>query len=257
ADQFRFDAVGWESPLGHSVKKLAAVVPVTVTFNVTAVASAGTPPTPATWTSRTVPAAHGDEYGPTCSGGGRESKIRVGAPNGWNSAPVGVTFPMAPVAVNHRSPSDPWTIPIGYRTPGPVTLETCPEVVIWPSRPAVELVNQRFPSVAAVMPVGYWIEASLYDDTTPAVLIRPIEPFPRFVNHNAPSGPDAIPYGWEIDASENDDTAPAVVIRPTRWLPVLVNQSAPSGPDAIPPGWEIDASANDDTAPAVVIRPTR
>ena len=35
-------------------------------------------------TVRSVPAAHGVEYGPTCSGGGRESSTRAGA---WEVKP--------------------------------------------------------------------------------------------------------------------------------------------------------------------------
>ena len=77
--QFKLEAVGWVCPAGHRVKNDEPVVPVTVTFNTTASASAGTPPTPPTVTSRFCPPVHGVAYGPTCHGGGRESSTRDGA----------------------------------------------------------------------------------------------------------------------------------------------------------------------------------
>src|SRR3977135_4450415 len=58
ATQFKLEAVGLEAaPVGHAVKKLAAVVLVTVTLRITAdTPVAGTPPAVVTWIARLEPA---------------------------------------------------------------------------------------------------------------------------------------------------------------------------------------------------------
>src|SRR5437879_5753136 len=78
ASQFRLEASGLAWPDGQMVRKLEAVVLVTVTLSTTPSAPAGTPPLPVTWTSRVVPAPHGVPYGPTCGPDGRESWMRAG-----------------------------------------------------------------------------------------------------------------------------------------------------------------------------------
>src|ERR1700730_3747472 len=55
--QFKFDEFGWATPLGHTVRKLAALVRVTVTLRIAAdTPLRGTPPAPVTCTLRVVPA---------------------------------------------------------------------------------------------------------------------------------------------------------------------------------------------------------
>ncbi len=66
AGAFTFDASGRSAPHGHTVTKPASAGSVTVTFNATATASAGTPCRPATGNRSTSPArirADGDEPG--------------------------------------------------------------------------------------------------------------------------------------------------------------------------------------------------
>ena len=54
--QFKFEESGRTEPVGQTVKKLCAVVSVTVTFKATAdTPLAGTPPPPVTWTSNVPP----------------------------------------------------------------------------------------------------------------------------------------------------------------------------------------------------------
>lgn len=86
ADQLRLDAVGFVSPVGHTVRCESAVVFVTVVLVRTASASAGTPPTPATGTLRVTAGPHGVPKRPT-GAGWRESWIRAGT-SGWNAAPL-------------------------------------------------------------------------------------------------------------------------------------------------------------------------
>ena len=57
--QLRFDAVGRVTPVGYTVRKLLAVVLVTVTLSTTALASARTWPTPVTGIVRDEPGASG------------------------------------------------------------------------------------------------------------------------------------------------------------------------------------------------------
>src|SRR6185503_10503944 len=83
--QLMLEVAGWACPDGQMVSNEPPVVPVTVTLRATAAASAGTPKTPATCTSR-VPGPHGFEYEPTAGPDGRESWTRIGA-RPWNSAP--------------------------------------------------------------------------------------------------------------------------------------------------------------------------
>src|SRR4029077_14888828 len=72
AVQFRLEARGWGSPAGQTVKKLGAVVSVTVTLSITALTPlAGTPPCPRTWTLRL-------ELAPVVSAGRRGSRILHG-----------------------------------------------------------------------------------------------------------------------------------------------------------------------------------
>src|ERR1700716_1640179 len=70
--QLRLDASGRATPAGQTVRKLAAVVLVAVTFRTTALTPvAGTGPCPAIWTSRVPPGPIGAPE--------RVSRIRVGA----------------------------------------------------------------------------------------------------------------------------------------------------------------------------------
>src|SRR3982074_1438250 len=56
AIQFRFETVLRGAPAGHTVRKLAAVVLVTVTFKITPdTPGVGAPPAPVTWTLRVAP----------------------------------------------------------------------------------------------------------------------------------------------------------------------------------------------------------
>src|SRR5205085_2643057 len=77
---FRFEAVGRDSPAGHTVTKPGFVACVAVTFSTTAIAPvAGTPPWPATWRSivplaGTLPAVTPMEL--------RVSRMRVGVSGG-------------------------------------------------------------------------------------------------------------------------------------------------------------------------------
>src|SRR5690349_9779466 len=75
--KLRLDASGLVWPAGQMVKKLGALALVTVTLRTTAVAPAGTPPLPVTWTLRDCCPAHGEL---NWSGGplGRESRMRTG-----------------------------------------------------------------------------------------------------------------------------------------------------------------------------------
>src|ERR1700730_397854 len=57
AVQFKFDELGWATPLGHTVRKLVALVRVTVTLRIAAdTPFTGAPPAPVTCTLRVVPA---------------------------------------------------------------------------------------------------------------------------------------------------------------------------------------------------------
>jgi hypothetical protein len=60
ARKFRDDASGGVAPVGNTVSHPGEVGSVTVMFITTAVASAGTPPRPATCTSTTPPAPSGE-----------------------------------------------------------------------------------------------------------------------------------------------------------------------------------------------------
>ena len=57
AAKFRFDVFGRDAPHGNTVTNPAPRLPVDVTFNVTAFASDGTPPRPATGNSVVTPAS--------------------------------------------------------------------------------------------------------------------------------------------------------------------------------------------------------
>src|SRR5687768_718442 len=88
--QLRLDAVGRACPAGQMVRNPWPVVPVTVAFNTTASALAGTPPAPVTVTGRVSFGPHGVLNGPTWLGAGRLSRIRVGSTGlypspGWPS----------------------------------------------------------------------------------------------------------------------------------------------------------------------------
>src|SRR5690349_4977521 len=80
ATQFRLDTngLGCGCPEGQMLRNEAADVFVTVTFSTTASALAGTPPTPATVTSRLVFGPQGVLNGPICGPLGRESSTRAG-----------------------------------------------------------------------------------------------------------------------------------------------------------------------------------
>jgi hypothetical protein len=54
-EKFRFDTLGVVSPAGYTVRKLALLDAVTVTFSTTATASAGTESMPATVRLSTLP----------------------------------------------------------------------------------------------------------------------------------------------------------------------------------------------------------
>ncbi len=74
--------------MGHSVRYDPPVVPATVTFNTTASALAGTPPSPPTDTVRVVFGPHGVVNPPVLPVPGRESSTRAGA-NAWKYEPAG------------------------------------------------------------------------------------------------------------------------------------------------------------------------
>ena len=59
--KLRFETVGGVAPDGYTDRKEDDEAPVTVTLSTTASAFDGTPPTPATVTSRVTPAPHGVE----------------------------------------------------------------------------------------------------------------------------------------------------------------------------------------------------
>src|SRR5229473_5823194 len=107
--QFWSEASGWAATSGHAVRKLGAVVLVTVIFATTAVGGfgsviSGTPPTPATVSARPVFGPHGSENLPMPL---RLSRMRTGA-IGEKRLPV----PVALVSVIQPFTSTmSWTVP--------------------------------------------------------------------------------------------------------------------------------------------------
>src|SRR5262249_22717738 len=76
ATQFRLDATGSEVPAGHTVRKLDALVLVTVTFRTTAETPLiGTPARPVTCSVKVPPGPIGEDVPPVPS---RVSSMRVG-----------------------------------------------------------------------------------------------------------------------------------------------------------------------------------
>src|SRR6266700_2797773 len=90
---FRFDVNGLATPAGHTVTDPGADAFTAVTFNTTAVASGGTPATPATCTSNGAPATTG-ATGTEAAGAHdpppvRVSNTRHGSSAVYAAAPVG------------------------------------------------------------------------------------------------------------------------------------------------------------------------
>src|SRR2546425_13021419 len=78
ATQLRLETTGMVPPAAHAVRKLAAVVLVTVAFRTTPdTPELGTPPAPVTWTLRVLPAARVDPAF-ACPLPARVSVIRAG-----------------------------------------------------------------------------------------------------------------------------------------------------------------------------------
>src|SRR5262245_37176349 len=84
ATTLTFDAVGWAAPAGHTVRYVAAVGSVTVTFSATATASAGMSAWPATCSALVSPPPSGDASVPMPE---RVSMMRAGT-IGWNDGPA-------------------------------------------------------------------------------------------------------------------------------------------------------------------------
>ena len=116
------------------------------------------------------------------------------------TVPVVVIRPIDLPLVNQSAPSDPLTIPVGYRMPEPLKFVIAPLVVMRPMELLPSFANHRAPSGPATMPIGLLTVSLLYVVTTPSVPMRPMEPFKEFVNHSAPSGPGVISSGWLIPA---------------------------------------------------------
>src|SRR5215510_1130209 len=151
-----------------------------------------------------------------------------------------VTFPsrvIRPIAprdsVNHRLPSGPATIPVGWRF-GWMPSENSvisPSGVIRPTRPPPGSVNHRLSSGPSAMSIARLPDErpSRNSVISPSGVMRPIAP--TAVNHTLPSGPAVIPTGWAsaLRPSVNSVMSPIMGWQPTPKGPVTLRVGAMIG----------------------------
>ena len=103
-------------------------------------------------------------------------------------------------SVNHRAPSGPATIPVGWSIAVLWYWDTVPPVVMLPIELLVWLVNHRFPSGPHAMPSG------------------PLIPVPGEIGHTVPGGPGRQRSGHHDQGEERAvaSTAPTATRQPGR-----------------------------------------
>jgi hypothetical protein len=171
-----------------------------------------------------------------------------GAPY-WVIVPDGVIFPIAgglPASVNHRLPSGPAAMPIGWlfgvSWGEPYWVIAPVDGLIIPIRPGLpDSVNHRFPSGPAVMPIGWLLGGSGlpgggpgwgYSVIAPEGVIFPIAGgLLATVNQTLPSGPAVMPSGSPVPVTGNSlsvaNGVPRFAMRAISWAPGSVSHSYP------------------------------